>query len=1378
MAVLEDMLLTRRIPRWRSLAWQDVAIVCGFFLLALIFFWPVTVGGKTLLPLDNLYLSEPWQSQAAVMGVTTPHNGLLSDLVLENYVWKRFIVESLRARRVPLWNPYLFAGVPFLAAGQHSALYPLSLVYYILPLPQAFGWFTMLQFFLTAVFTYAYGRILGMNRFGAFIAGLTYTFSLFMVAQVVFPMIIAALAWLPLLLAAIELIVRARAERADGSPLPGLVLGVLALGCEWLAGHGEITYFTLIVMALYTLWRLISVGWQTGRARGARPALARVGSAAGWLLLMVALGFCLGAIQIVPLLELVRVNFRQGSVTLQDVIGWAYPIRRLLAFVMPDFFGNPSHHAYWDVFSRTIVPATRNYAGQPITTIDWGIKNYVEGASYVGILPLFLALIGIVGRGWGQRNAAELTIARQRTYVWFFVALALFSLLLAFGTPLYAVIFTLPVLSQSHSPFRWIFPYVFSVSTLAGIGATYLGEQLSSGARRWTARLSGLAAAAGMLALAALAAGLVFPARAIPLAEQVMLRLTKAPEAFADGRMFFSYQFRNVAILSGLLVGSGLVLWLASREWGWRRGARGVRVWQPLAALLLMADLYVLGSGFNPAVDPALLDVRLPVVEFLQSDAELYRIATFDTRDAKPFPANVGMYFDIQDIAGYDSIIPRQYTQFMRLIEDQGELLYNRIARLRHPESLDSPLLDLLNVKYVLTEETVTRPGYTLVYDGELRVYRNDDYMPRAFVVREAQVVADESQLYDALRTFDPRRTAVVEEAAPPLGAAPVVGTDRVEIAAYTPNEVVIAATLPTTGMLVLADSHFGDWLGLFNGWKAFVTPEGAAEEEELHIYRVDGNFRGVVLTAGSHIVRFRYSPMSVKFGLFGSFFGAMVLLLIVGVGVWGRYYKEDAGDHVVRRVVKNTAAPITLTLVNRGMDMAFAMFMLRVLGPVNAGKYTFAVVVVTWFEILTNFGLNTLLTREVARDRAHANRYLVNSTILRLAFGLLAVPLALAFSGFWGAAFELASDTRLAILLFTIGLIPSGISTGLTAVFNAYEKMEYPAAISVLTTILRIIGGTLALLLGFGFVGLAAVSILVSSITLLVLCVAVVQQFFRPRLELDFALQRRMLSESYPLMINHLLATLFIKVNVTLLQAMKGDQVVGYVGTAYKPVDALTIIPSYFTMALFPLMSRYAISARDSLRRAYLVSLRLLLWVSLPLMVTFIFAAEPLIALLGGAKYLPESRIALQLMIGFLPFSFVNGVTQYVLIALDQQRFLTRAFAFALAFNLVANILLIPAYSYRASAVIMIFSEIALLLPFYYCIRRHLGSVPWFSLAWRPALGAAAMALILLALRSHSLILTLPLALVAYAAILLVTGGVTAEDRALIREARSHTAP
>ena len=192
---------------------------------------------------------------------------------------------------------------------------------------------------------------------------------------------------------------------------------------------------------------------------------------------------------------------------------------------------------------------------------------------------------------------------------------------------------------------------------------------------------------------------------------------------------------------------------------------------------------------------------------------------------------------------------------------------------------------------------------------------------------------------------------------------------------------------------LVLADSYYP-------GWKAFIRPQGSGEdaEEQIDIHLVNGNFRGVRVPPGAWIVRFRYSPPSFQIGAFGSFLSGMLILFTLMLWLWRRFYREDAEGDSARRIAKNSLAPIILNLFNRGIDFAFAFIMLRILGPADAGIYYYAIVIFGWFDILTNFGLNTFLTREVARNRAAAGRYLLNSTVLRLGLALAGVPLLIAF--------------------------------------------------------------------------------------------------------------------------------------------------------------------------------------------------------------------------------------------------------------------------------------------------------------------------------------------------------------------------------------------
>jgi O-antigen/teichoic acid export membrane protein len=271
---------------------------------------------------------------------------------------------------------------------------------------------------------------------------------------------------------------------------------------------------------------------------------------------------------------------------------------------------------------------------------------------------------------------------------------------------------------------------------------------------------------------------------------------------------------------------------------------------------------------------------------------------------------------------------------------------------------------------------------------------------------------------------------------------------------------------------------------------------------------------------------------------------------------------------------------------------------------------------------------------------------------------------------------------------------------------------------------------------------------------------------------------------ESFPLMLNHLMATLFFRVDIFLMEGLRnrrgidGNVLVGWYSWAYKGIDALNIIPAFFTFAIFPVMSRQAHGDRPALSATYHLAIKLLVVLALPAAMVMTLLARPFIAILGGSAFLPDSAIALQIMAWSIPIGWINSITNYVLIAVDQQRFLTRAFVVGLTFNLVANLIFIPLYDYRAAAIITIFSELVLLVAFYVGIRRHLAPVPWWSQLWRPALAGAAMVSVGLALWPTNGFLALLMSLGVYALTLFILKAFSPSEIALILDRRASGEP
>lgn len=1297
-------------------------MILFLLLLPLVMFNQQTLGDRTLLPTENLYQYLPHSAYREVVNAPEiPHNHLLSDMVLQNYQWKYFIREQLSQGEIPLWNPHQFSGIPFLAAGQQSALYPLSIIYYVLPLTSAYGWFIVINLWLAGVFMAFFMCGLGINRAGATLSGVVYQLAGFMIASAVFPMMIGAAVWLPLILLMIENIVRERRFWIfKETGIPWVVIGAGAIGCNILAGHVEITIYTLLIAGYYAgmrlLWQLISV-WRDTLKFPIRWCI----TTAVWLVVMIGLGIGLGAVQFVPLFEFVQTNHRADRTSLETVLTYAHPMRDFLQFLMPNFYGNPAHHSYFDLFTGQTITDLSNANGDSINFIDWGIKNYVEGALYVGILPLILSGYAMI-KSIRERTTRALSLR----YVTIFSILLVLALTFMFGLPTYGAIYVLPGINQLNSPFRWIFAVTLCISALSGIGLHLLAE--SDNRSRFGIYLGYILAGFGISILAGLAVSFFAFDSFESLFGRIVESMALASQAFSDGRMFYNYQFFNALIFGVMLLLSGVIFWLVSRHKSTR--------WMLFAIGITAVDMLIASWGFNPASDPLLLDFTPPAIEFLQGQKGYFRYTTLQDPDQTTIlNANMGMSYGLDDIRGYDSIIPKQYVETMRALQPQNQLDFNRISPVFTPDDwnhhggyptvLDEALFDLLNVKYVMTHPDIMIPfkEWNVVYaDASVSIWENDSVMPRAFIVDES----------DWNEKWLPNPGGFVyRDFQTPSQLLDIPNYETATISRDTKREKFIDISLENDSWLVISETYM-------DGWRAFVRPFGAGEDEEYAtaVQLVMANFQGVALPEGNWTVRLVYSPASMQVGLFGSVISVAFIIFLLGTWFWQAYVGINTEDSSgVAKVARNSLAPIILNLFNRGIDFAFAIVMYRMLIPLDIGIYNVAVVVFVWFDIFTNFGLDLFLIRETSQHKARAGHYFYNTSLFRVILSFIGVPLLIGFlfvfQGIGGNS--ITPDGMIAIGLLYMGLFPASLSKGMTSLFYANEQAEKPAAIATITTMNKAVFGVIVLMLGYGIIGLAAVSILNNLLTFAVLVWTGRKLIGRIADKLpDRTLIRTMVSESFPLMLNHFLATIFFQIDIVILQAIKGAIIVAQYSTAYKWLLAINIVPAFFTQALFPVMSRQAKDDVPALTRTFTFGIKLLFAMSLPIAVAFTVLAEPLTLILGGAQYVPNGVIALQLMIWSIPIGWMNSLTQYVLIAVGLQRMITRAFIVAVTFNIVVNIIFIPQFNFQAAALATIASEIVLFAPFIYLLKGKLGEFSIIGLLWRPVVAVMAMVLIL----------------------------------------------
>lgn len=530
---------------------------------------------------------------------------------------------------------------------------------------------------------------------------------------------------------------------------------------------------------------------------------------------------------------------------------------------------------------------------------------------------------------------------------------------------------------------------------------------------------------------------------------------------------------------------------------------------------------------------------------------------------------------------------------------------------------------------------------------------------------------------------------------------------------------------------------------------------------------------------------------------------GAGLLILGAGAILWRRLYRDDPAN-TARRIFKNSAVTFGLRLFVRGLDTVILLLLVGSLDPAALGAYnTAALLVAQYLATFTEFGLGVLLTREVARHPNAAQRLFGVTLGLRLILiGVAAVPVAwlviTAYHaiGALGLSEPLTNEGQQAIWILLLTLVPGAYSGAVTALYNAAERMEVPAVIEVFTALLSFLARIGVLVLGWGVIGLAWAAVFVSSITALIFLALQVRTFFTPTLSFDGTALRQLVPQALPLMLNNLLSVIFFRFDLFIVRAFGGsnaDLLVQQYVLPYQLLNIALVLPPAVTFAVFPLLARRAGGARSELASAQQRTLHLLLLIAFPLAMLMTVLADDLVWLFARrrfAEYLPSVTV-LAVLAWFLPLSFVNGLLQYVLIAIERQTAITRAFVIGAAFNLTANLIAIPLAircgrpqdALLAAAVITILSEVVLYMVLHPVLRREGLTPAIHRLMWRPALASLLMAVAMAPailwlpgwLGSVGAILIGP---VVYIAGLWMLGAIGAEELALARRIAGRPAP
>lgn len=761
-----------------------------------------------------------------------------------------YTANALRAGHMPLWNPLVSLGGPHIGDPAALALYPPAwILFLLLPAPVAYDYLILFHLALAALFMFLYMRRIGVGACGAIFSALLLPFSGWMLTHYEHINVFIGALYLPLLFWIVECAFQKTTWR-------WFVVSACALGFYFLGAHAQMPLFASVGLLLYAFGRALVArrsGWSWKNIAWSLALLAALG----------ILGVGLAAIQLLPTAQAVALSNRSGGVGADVALGYSLPPEQIFTLFAPYLFGSPTGVAYW------------------------GRGAFREMTTYIGILPLAFAVVGIFR-------------VRKNTFAFLLALIALVAWVLAMGrfTPLYGALASLPLFNSVRYPPRFLFLVSFALVALAGIGLERVLK-----ARTSSRVVSAALVVGGILVALLVILNLLFIQHSFlnsileTLAD--LYGQAQHPVIFYLERLEFALSWNNLSGLAllGFLTASCLAVMLfAARKIPASGFVAG-------AIVLSVLDLWMFNFSlpYNRLTDPRLYTTPPANATILQQDTSDYRIYYFDHDDSasvrevqtklqqgdyapyierlrEGLRGSFNTLFNISSVTGYATEQQRHY-EVMRALG--GLPAYDLVGDDQYSDTLNLKLLSLLNGKYVTSLEDLNDVGLTLLHRGALvNLYRNENVLPRAFIPAQYEVL-EPALVLQALTAanFEPRATVLLEQ--DPRLAQNSNARGRAEITHNAPEQVDVAVHMETPGILVLSDAYYP-------GWR--VEVDGAPSE----ILRADYLLRGVALTQGVHTVRFTYVSDSFHYGALATAGSFGILLLIAAAG-WRRAHKPTA---------------------------------------------------------------------------------------------------------------------------------------------------------------------------------------------------------------------------------------------------------------------------------------------------------------------------------------------------------------------------------------------------------------------------------------------------------------------------------------------------
>ncbi|MDP9202688.1 MAG: YfhO family protein [Gemmatimonadota bacterium] len=696
--------------------------------------------------------------------LVSPH----SDQYIAGYAFREFAASTLRATgHFPLWNPYLFGGVPYIAAMHGDIFYPTFLMRLVMPTDVAMTWGFIIHIFLSGLFTFGFLRALGYSFYGSLLGGIAYMMS-GQIASYVSPghdgkLFVSAL--FPLALWMLYRGIRGGKSWTWGAF--ALIIGLCVL-----SPHPQLLQYTLLACGAYALFLAFTT--LDGVLLPRSVAIKRLGAA----LAAVIVGLAMGAVQYLPVREYVAWSPRAGGLAdYSTATSYAWNPEELLNVYLPQFSG-----------------MLENY---------WGRNGIHLHSDYVGAVVLFLAGAAFIGLREDPR----------RKHIIFWSVALLVSLLWSLGssTPFYHIPYAIvPGTKYFRAPATIFFVGTLAIALLACVGAERFFQ------RRISSRYPiGWLIAAGVIALLASVGGLSSMAESFVDERQFDQVLANRGALVVGAWRSFFFVALVVALGFALLRGK-----LSTRVGAWA-----------LAALMAIDLWTVERLYWKFSPPAKVIYASDPIIDMLKAEPQPFRVLPFPVVPAHGRDAflrgDALMTHRTRNVLGYHGNQLGRYNELVGTNSDDNRVFSPNVLQLTNTKYF---LTDIPELPFIGNTTLVKGPVRNAAGDT-VYLYRLNAENPYSWITPVAVKAPDDQVLATVLNPrFEVKRAALFDTSAnvavsQGVQTLPAPLSIVTSVRHYEPGKVQIdlSAPAPEGSSLVVSENYYPGWKATVDGRPARI---------------------------------------------------------------------------------------------------------------------------------------------------------------------------------------------------------------------------------------------------------------------------------------------------------------------------------------------------------------------------------------------------------------------------------------------------------------------------------------------------------------------------------------------------------------------------